>query len=65
MVTTDIETIFFAALEKQSPDERARYLQEVCGTDTELRSRIDRMLNAHPKVGEFLESSAMHRHRPL
>jgi hypothetical protein len=45
------EAIFFAALEKGSPEERVRYLAEACGADTELRSRIERMLDAHARVG--------------
>ena len=35
------ETIFFAALEKGSVEERVSYLVEACGGDSELRSRID------------------------
>jgi serine/threonine protein kinase len=52
------ELIFFTALEKGSPEERDRYMTEACGGDTELRRRVERMLNAHPRVGSFLESPA-------
>src|SRR4051794_16370159 len=51
------ELIFFTALEKGSQEERERYMTEACGGDTELRQRVERMLNAHPKVGTFLESA--------
>ena len=52
-----IDSIFFAALEKTSPEERASYLDEVCGEDVELRRRVERLLKAHPKAaGGFLES---------
>ncbi len=34
-----IDSIFFAALEKTSPEERASYLDEVCGEDVELNGR--------------------------
>ena len=45
------EAIFFAALEKGSPQERAIYLAEACGGDTELRGRVEQLLGAHAKVG--------------
>lgn len=49
------ETVFFAALAKGDPAERAGYLNEACGTDTELRRRVDGLLAAHPQVGSFLQ----------
>ena len=48
------ETVFFAALAKVDPAERAAYLDEACGADTELRRCVDRLLAAHPQVGSFL-----------
>ena len=49
------ESIFFAALEKQDPAERAAYLDEACHGDSDLRRRVERLLEAHPQVGSFLE----------
>jgi hypothetical protein len=57
-----VESIFFAALEKASPPERAAYLDEACGTDGELRRRVERLLDAHTEVGSFLEGG---RPRPV
>lgn len=51
-----VEALFFAALEKGTPAERAAYLDEVCGTDTDLRRRVERLLAAHPQVGSFLQA---------
>ena len=48
------EAIFFAALEKTTPEQRAAYLDEACGNDADLRRRVDRLLAAHPQVGSFL-----------
>ena len=48
------ETVFFAALAKVDPAERAAYLDEACGADTDLRRCVDRLLAAHPQVGSFL-----------
>src|SRR5262245_43365206 len=53
-----IEGIYFAALEKQSPDERLAYLEEACKGDEALRRCVDRMLESAPKVGTFLEPAA-------
>jgi serine/threonine protein kinase len=52
------ESIFFAALAKESPRERAAYLGEACGADADLRRRVDRLLQAQPKVGSFLQGVA-------
>jgi hypothetical protein len=49
------ESIFFAALGKTSPGERAAYLDEACRGDADLRRRVERLLEAHPQVGSFLE----------
>jgi hypothetical protein len=52
------EAIFFAALEKGGPRERADYLDAACGDDSDLRRRVERLLAAHPQVGSFLEQPA-------
>ena len=51
-----VESIFLAALEKGSAEERAAYLDQACGKDAELRLRVERLLSAHPKVGSFLQA---------
>jgi eukaryotic-like serine/threonine-protein kinase len=50
-----VEAIFFAALEKASPAERAAYLEEACAGNGALRRRVEALLAAHPQVGRFLE----------
>ena len=52
------EEIFFAALEQDSAEARAAYLDEICGSNLELRQRVERLLDAQPKVGSFLEAPA-------
>jgi WD40 repeat protein/serine/threonine protein kinase len=49
------EAIFFAALEKATPAERAAFLDEACAWDEDLRRLVERLLAAHPQVGGFLE----------
>jgi hypothetical protein len=59
---TPAEAIFFAALEKTTPMERAAYLDEACAGDADLRRRVERLLAAHPQVGSFLEAPAADAH---
>jgi eukaryotic-like serine/threonine-protein kinase len=53
-----VESIFLAALEKNSPEERAVYLDAACGTDANLRAHVERLLRAEPRVGGFLQAPA-------
>jgi serine/threonine protein kinase len=49
------ETIFAAALEKQTSRERAAYLDEGCGGDAALRQRVEALLCSHESASHFLE----------
>src|SRR5262245_32504959 len=49
------ESIFFAALQKENPAERAAYLDEACRGDSDLRRQVERLLEAHPQVGTFMQ----------
>src|SRR5262245_23400764 len=53
--SASVESIFIAALEKTDPAQRAAYLDEACRGDGELRRQVERLLEAHPQVGCFLE----------
>ena len=53
-----LEVIFFAALEKGSPQERAAYFDEACAGDPDLRRRVEKMLAAQVQAGSFLEQPA-------
>ena len=65
IATSPLETIFFAALEKGAPAERASYLDNACGADRGLRDQIERMLAAEAKAGSFLEAPAMELDRTI
>ena len=52
--THDVKSVFFEALEKESSEELNDYLNEVCGDSAKLRSRVEDLLQAHQKAGEFL-----------
>ena len=53
------ESIFAAALEKKTPQERAAFLEGACAADRELRAKVDSLLEAHDDAGDFLESPAI------
>jgi serine/threonine protein kinase/WD40 repeat protein len=53
-----IEAIFFAALEKGSPQERAAFLDEATAGNPVLRRRLEKMLAAQAEAGSFLEQPA-------
>jgi serine/threonine-protein kinase len=50
--------IFSEALELTSAEERAVYLDRVCGPDRSLRGRVEGLLRAHVEDDDFLESPA-------
>src|SRR5262249_62316436 len=52
----DIDSIFGEALECESTEARAAYLDQACGGDAELRRRVEKLLDAHARAGHFLES---------
>src|SRR5215213_9870294 len=53
-----LEVIFFAALEKGSPRERAAYLDAACAGDAALRRCVEKMLGAQGRAHSFLEQPA-------
>ena len=55
----EIEAIYSAALKKNSGEERSAYLDKVCGDDNVLRARVETLLKAREKVGDYLESPAV------
>lgn len=52
-----IDSLFISALELPTED-RAVYLDEACGSDLELRARVDKLLAARSQGGSFLEVPA-------
>ena len=57
-LTAAVEAVFFTALEKATLVERAHYLDSACRGDAGLRRRVEKLLNAHPQVGNFLTTPA-------
>src|SRR5687767_1922320 len=55
---TDLDSLFLAALEIGSPEERAAFLAQSCGDNVSLRSEVERLLRSHEQAGSFLEQPA-------
>ncbi len=53
-----VESVFFNALERGTPEARAAFLDEACAGDPNLRRCVDRLLNAHPKAEGFMLAPA-------
>jgi eukaryotic-like serine/threonine-protein kinase len=50
------ELIFAQAIVLSSPGERASYLDQACAGNSELRARLERLVQAHLQPDPFLES---------
>jgi serine/threonine protein kinase len=53
-----IKPIFSEALDKKGP-ERESYLNEACGKDYDLKAKVEALLGAHEKAGDFLDSPVL------
>ncbi len=51
--------LFFAALEQPNAITRREFLEQACGRDLELRSRVERLLDDHFAVGDFMSTPAL------
>jgi hypothetical protein len=58
----NVEKVFTAAVEIESPNERAAYLRTACDDDPDLRARVEGLLAAHGAAGEFLEPVGVKPH---
>jgi hypothetical protein len=61
--SSQVESIFFTALEKKTAKERTNYLDQACGADAALRLRVEKLLESHPLALDFLAEPAVDRHR--
>ncbi|MBI5385270.1 MAG: protein kinase [Verrucomicrobia bacterium] len=53
--TSAEQAVFAEALQRDTPEARADYLEVACGTDTALRHRVEALLRAAESAGDFLE----------
>src|SRR5438874_10706673 len=54
------ETIFAQAIEIETPEARAAFLDQACGSDPERRREVEKLVVDHFRAGEFLERPAAH-----
>src|SRR6476660_3568452 len=57
-IQPQVDHVFDEALRRAAGPNRARYLDEACGGDLELRRRVERLLRAVSEAGSFLETPA-------
>jgi WD40 repeat protein/serine/threonine protein kinase len=50
------DSIFLDALQKQTPEERAAFLDQACANNAKLRQSVDLLLRAHHEAGPFLQN---------
>ena len=55
----DAESIFGAAIQIPSSDDRAAFLNEACGGDRQLRAEVEKLVIDHFRAGSFLEQPAV------
>ncbi len=54
-----VDAVFTQALAKNTPAERAAYLDEACAHDLTLRQRVETLLRSHEAAGDFLGKPAI------
>jgi serine/threonine protein kinase/WD40 repeat protein len=54
----NVDSIFCAAVEFESAQERGAYLDQACNHDPQVRERVEKLLAAHAEAGEFLDQPA-------
>jgi serine/threonine protein kinase len=67
-VKNDAKAIFLEALDYKGADELLRFLEQTCGTDAALRTRVEELLRAHQEAGAFLggaEKQSVTRDLPI
>jgi len=56
---SDEKSPFAGAARIEDAAERAAYLDRACGSDAELRARVERLLAAHKAAASFIERPAL------
>jgi eukaryotic-like serine/threonine-protein kinase len=54
-----VEALFFAALDKNTEAQRAAFLESACAGDAELRRHVEKLLDAHLRMGDFLKKPVL------
>ncbi len=54
MPSRSAQSVFFEALEQDSPEKVVEFLDMACSGDSDLRSHVEDLLSAHREAGDFL-----------
>ena len=54
-----LETVFRAAMNIQSPAERARFISETCSGEPELQYEVEQLITAESEAGNFIEAKIL------
>src|SRR5262245_27182547 len=57
--------MFLAALKQPSAGERAQFLDQACGLDSNLRGQIEALLAEYEQLGSYLEAPVGEEQRTL
>jgi hypothetical protein len=57
-LTSSLKSVFGRAIEIDSPDERAAYLDRECGANNVLRAEVEGLIQALDRAGEFMQRPA-------
>ncbi len=60
-----LDSLFVAALEIASADERRTYIERACGADHDLRQEVEKLLRSHEQAGSFLDHPAPELERTI
>lgn len=63
VVKPDVRAIFCKAIDQNSPEEAAKYLDLACGDDSDLRVQVEALLRSHREAGRFLGGPPPQRRR--
>src|SRR5437899_1185499 len=63
--TPSIDTIFGAAIEISSDDDRAAYLARMCRDGAILRQHVEILVDAHFQRKSFMETPVAEAHTPI
>jgi serine/threonine protein kinase len=53
----ELRAVFCEALDRQTPQEQADYLDRACAGRPELRARVEALLRAHAEASGFLQEA--------
>jgi serine/threonine protein kinase/Tfp pilus assembly protein PilF len=56
--TPSLDTVFCAAIEIATSEERAAYLDRACGADVQFQAQVRKLVDAHFRAGDFLDRPA-------